>query len=362
MTYEELKSKTRTILTQVRQPLAVYALQTEGLTVEVPSRGCRPPDFVAESGQAWVINDPLLLLRTLYAQCDPDLKSSFASLLLGELSPENAEVVAHAVVDSGGFDTLQHRLFNLDHLSPEVQLGLWSALDQKLAMESHVFTDSDLSKLTTLQRFVLDQLTPAVALKVGGMTVLGLTPRAELARKLRPSVERVGNRISRVLYLRLRKELLEVANPEINADKEILISRMETLGFRADIMTALHEVERKLRAAATALDFKGCMDLLRTIYEEIVEDAGRAMSQATSAQLPNAKRDFQPWNGMLVTTGVLTRDESGLSQKLYNYLSNAGTHRLGSAPEQVRVSKNMVIELGLLIVGRVQAGVQKGSG
>lgn len=42
-------------------------------------------------------------------------------------------------------------------------------------------------------------------------------------------------------------------------------------------------------------------------------------------------------------------------KKLYNHLSNAGTHRLGSAPEQVRVSKNMLIELALLIAGRVQA-------
>ena len=49
--------------------------------------------------------------------------------------------------------------------------------------------------------------------------------------------------------------------------------------------------------------------------------------------------------------------ETALSQKLYNYVSNTGTHTLGSEREQARVVKNMVIELSLLVVGRVQAFV-----
>jgi hypothetical protein len=57
----------------------------------------------------------------------------------------------------------------------------------------------------------------------------------------------------------------------------------------------------------------------------------------------------------LINTDILTADEGELSQKLYNYLSNAGAHRLSSGPEQLRVTKNMVIELGLLVVGRVQS-------
>jgi len=347
---EDLRRKVKVILSQMPQPLVVYALQIQGGTIEVPSRREHPPEFVAESGQARVINDPLLLLRTLYAQCGQDLRSSFASLLLGELSPENAEVVAHAVVDAAGFDTLQYRLFNLD-LPREIQLGIWSALDQKLAMESHLFADSELDKLTMLQSSIQHQLT--APLKAGGMLV-GYASRADLAHTLRPTVERIGNRINRVRYLRLRKDLLEGPNPEINADREVLASRMQHLGFRQEILVALNEVDRKLQFATTSLDFKGCMDLLRTVYEEIVEDAARTVAGATSSPLPASKKDFQPWNQLLVTTNALTEDEAALSQKLYNYLSNAGAHRLGSAPEQVRVSRNMVIELGLLIVGRVQ--------
>jgi hypothetical protein len=70
---------------------------------------------------------------------------------------------------------------------------------------------------------------------------------------------------------------------------------------------------------------------------------------------PAGSGNFQPWNQLLINAGVLTDDEGALSQKLYNFLSNAGAHRLGSALEHVRVAKAMVIELGMLLVGRVQS-------
>ncbi len=71
--------------------------------------------------------------------------------------------------------------------------------------------------------------------------------------------------------------------------------------------------------------------------------------------LPPPKASFAPWRVLLVKTDVLTADEGELFQKLYGYLSDVGTHRLGSAPEHVRLTKNVVIEVCLLLVGRVQA-------
>lgn len=51
----------------------------------------------------------------------------------------------------------------------------------------------------------------------------------------------------------------------------------------------------------------------------------------------------------------MSEKEGEVLQKLYNYVSVAGVHQLGSAPEQVRVAKNTLVEWGLLVVGRVQA-------
>jgi hypothetical protein len=166
----------------------------------------------------------------------------------------------------------------------------------------------------------------------------------------------VGKTIERVRYLRLKKELVEGVNPEVNTDKQALVSRIEELGFRKAIVEALQELDRNLYAAGKPLDFKAAMDLTRTIFEEIVEDAAKEVAGVKKQTLPPpGAKDFQPWKQLLVNADVLTADEGELFQKLYNYLSNAGAHRLGSAPEQVRISKNSVIEFGLLLVERVRA-------
>jgi hypothetical protein len=166
----------------------------------------------------------------------------------------------------------------------------------------------------------------------------------------------VGKTIQSIRYERLKGQLLQGVNPEINTDREVLISRMEQLGFRDDIVQALHDLDLKIMAAGKPLDFKGCIDIIRTIFEEIVEDAARKAAAVTKSTVPSGKvKDFQPWKDLLVTAKVLTAEEADLFQKMYNYLSNVGTHRLGSEQEHVRIAKNTVIEWGLLLVGRVQA-------
>lgn len=47
-------------------------------------------------------------------------------------------------------------------------------------------------------------------------------------------------------------------------------------------------------------------------------------------------------------------EESALLQALYNFLSNQGTHKLGAAPEQLRVAYATVIEWCMLVAGRVK--------
>ena len=69
--------------------------------------------------------------------------------------------------------------------------------------------------------------------------------------------------------MRLRHELLNSENPELNTDRRELLSRLEALGFSNDVTAALEEVDREIRSAATAFDFNHCMDLLRTVFEAI---------------------------------------------------------------------------------------------
>ncbi len=186
------------------------------------------------------------------------------------------------------------------------------------------------------------------------MTII---PLVDVPSQMLELLRTVGKTIQSIRYERLKGQLLQGVNPEINTDREVLISRMHQLGFRGEILGALTEVDRKVLAASTPLDFKGCVGDLRTLFEEIVEDAAKRAANLTNTTPPSGplKSDFKPWKDLLVRTKVLTEEEADLFQKLYNYLSNVGTHRLGSGQEHVRIAKNTVIEFGLLLVGRVQS-------
>lgn len=169
-------------------------------------------------------------------------------------------------------------------------------------------------------------------------------------------IQRVKETVATVRYRRLKDELLQAVNPEINTDREVLVSRLEQFGFRREIVEGLTDVDRRIMAAGTALDFKACVDLLRTIFEEIIEDGAKKAAHVKRVTLPTGQLGpFQPWKDLLVRTDVLTREEGEVFQKMYNYLSVVGTHTLGSHVEHARVAKNVVIELSLLVVGRVQA-------
>jgi hypothetical protein len=98
------------------------------------------------------------------------------------------------------------------------------------------------------------------------------------------------------------------------------------------------------------------MDLLRTIFERIFQESAFKISTRVGRAAPagSSVRNFQPFKQYLVNEKVLNDDESEVVQKLYNYVSNTGTHKLGSDVEQVRVTQNTIIEWALMIVGRMQ--------
>jgi len=331
MTTDELKQKIDIILSQANPPPELCVLYGLRFSTQL----LVDPDFIAEPGKAEITYEPLFLLRVLHSQCNPELQAEFIPHLLARLAPKRAWFTFHAVFAVGHLEPLKAFLGELSWFS----IPVWNILDEVLVVGSHSFKEDDLDWIDQTASVRLEQL--------------GDTRSEDRRGSLRWHATRVKRKIARLRYLRLRTALFEGQNPEINTDAKALVSRLETLGFRREIVEALNELDIKLYAAGKPLDFKGCMDLLRTIYEEMFEDAAKKVFTKRTRPLPHGG-PFQPWRQYLENEVIITRDEGELSQKLYNYLSNAGTHQLGSEPEQVRVSRNMVIELGLMIVGRVQ--------
>ena len=169
-------------------------------------------------------------------------------------------------------------------------------------------------------------------------------------------VVRIHAAIARIRDLRLRAQLLEGRNPELNSDQQAVADRMSQLGFSKPVAAALREVEARLRVASSGFDFKACIDLTRTALEEVMEESSLAIETKYGTPAPSGPKlsHHTPYLQYLTNAGLLLKDEQEALQKLYNLLSNEGAHSLEAAKEQAHVYRAVTVEWLLLITGRVQ--------
>jgi hypothetical protein len=216
------------------------------------------------------------LLRRLYVQSNRLEQRQLVELVASRLDENVARAFTHFAVETGIFSELIERSL-ARALTNRLRTVIWSALTEKMLMESQLFTDSQVERL--LELAIADEPAPDPPLRLQSLvTPLALGGHEEVhqRRALRTSLEGFKQVSRRVQYLRLSKQLLGGHNPEINTDKRELASRMAQLGLRGEIAASLDDLDRKIQAAGSPFDFKGCMDQARTIYEEIVEDAAKA--------------------------------------------------------------------------------------
>jgi hypothetical protein len=356
MDRRDLEGKVDLILSQAPGlPLGsrAYGLYTPGVQKPTQLSALLAGD-VARPGDYELTGEHVTLLLVLNAQ-NPQLKIDLEDVLLNRLNDRNAHVITVTLIALGRLEAL--RLL-LTESAPDFQIRLWTAVETYLSMQPHVFSETDLGLLTVLAEVAQEPLRPLMTPlgKVGAGMLVGVSGALiTYGPDLAQAISGVTSRATLIRYRRLQKELLEGENPEINTDKRDLTIQMGRLGFRSAIADAFGEVDKKLSAAAGPFDFKGCMDLLRTAFEEMMEDAAKQIGNKRPRPLPQGSRlnHFAPWREYLEAENVLTKDQGGMTQQLYNYLSNAGSHQLGAGPKTARLSKNMVIELGLMVVEEV---------
>jgi hypothetical protein len=319
------------------------------------------PAYVWEGSRPTLCIEQVDVLRALNQRCQTaDERTALISSILSprtffffpEQDAQCAQVMAHALIELGAFDRLDEARFAED---PKwTAWGIfWQAVRVKLSFEPGWFPDSGLGPLLeTVARM-------AKLLPKGPPPLPGISwqPVVQEAKHVDARLDAIKSTVSRVSYLRLRNMLQVGYLPEVDADRRLLLSRLQALGFSTELEAAVVEVDRQIHASAKGLDLKRCMELLRTVLERVTERAAEEAAAKKGTPLapsPTGPRRFSECNNKLVSVGLLTTQEAEVNQKLGNYLAVAGSHALTSAPEQVRVCRTTVIEWSLLIAGRLQ--------
>ena len=144
---KELKGKIQLILSEARAETAFYAVRRPGPATLRAAASTGDPPVIEAVGDVELVHEEVRLLKLLAAQCSPSLQGQFAELLLGKSSAENAKVVVHAMIEVGGLLTLLTAFKGTKALDATKRRKMWEALRDKLAHESHRFTEADLTAI-----------------------------------------------------------------------------------------------------------------------------------------------------------------------------------------------------------------------
>jgi hypothetical protein len=299
---------------------------------------------IYRDGPRGVPAEALYLARLLLAQVprDPTSRRALGELLASSVNDEFAGAIAVLMIDT---KTLW--AFDRERSSP---VSFAAFLDGAYARMVYEPESIGTDELFQLQLFI------AIADQRVREAPKDSTGTQHAWRALRAAAKQLTQLIEYFEYLRIRQDILQRDNPQIDSDRVALISRFRSLGFSGPLEGVLEKVDTAFTASADVFDFHGAMGLVRAALEQIVEQSGRrdAIAVPLEDKLGESPARFSRAVSLLTRTQLLTDREASALQAFYNMVSVEGAHAWGTAREQARLSKNMMIEWGLLIVTRVR--------
>jgi hypothetical protein len=322
-----------------------------------------PGTFVALEGEVTLTSEPADLLERLYATANRGDRERFPLELLAVLNERNARVVARTLAATGNLGVLM----NVIGADLRVQ-ELWRGLIHTLRFESSLFRESDLetiesaaARTTAIAHAAAVDQAEQTARSLSGIMSSGPGQGIDRSTYARHAFAEIAVEVravvARVRYLRLASAIRQQQNPAIDADRQVLLSRLQALGFSSALSEASNEIDRRGATASSGFDFKSAIELLRTFFENFCQEACFKVEAKIGKKAPvgPSVNHFADYKQYLRVHGFVGAEEEELLGKLYRFLSNQGSHKLGSAPEQFRVANATVIEWCMLIAGRVSA-------
>lgn len=175
-------------------------------------------------------------------------------------------------------------------------------------------------------------------------------------RACEPLLDIIKNRIFKIKKERLSASLLEGVNFEVNQDQTQLQNIITEFGFNKKLNETISKINEKLYDAEDPFDFKNCIDLIRALLNELCVSIALEIQEKKQIQptLPidsmgTAEQYFRDRR-----VNFLTQSEHDFLAKYNAFISDAGVHALQSEREHARISRNLVIELGLFLVERLK--------
>jgi len=368
--------RVRLVMSQCRADVGLYSFSSPRLSVPQVQTDLDKDSRVEplESLQLYSLaNEQVELLRALYQAQDDEGKNVVSRVCWEGCFYPNCSLQTFAFLLR--YTSFRHSIELLtkkpyDNFLKLAQLTL-SALAQILRFDHTFIESADLEALCDLLAKPISSLRPkgTMVTVAGGRTIHKYSlSETILANNLKP-IDRLATYVceqaNRIQYLRLRKELRESANFEVNQDRERLIGDLSSLGFSEKLTEFLKFAEVEFLKAQGEFSYKTSVDQVRSFFAELLNESAEKVATRRGESLVAAKVDTKypvQVRKYLQETGFFSDQFKTLVEGLYKFMSDEGTHTLGATKDVARIARNIAIEIGLLITKRLQQPTATGTG
>ncbi|MGB8656326.1 MAG: hypothetical protein WCE90_00905 [Candidatus Zixiibacteriota bacterium] len=236
--------------------------------------------------------------------------------------------------------------------------------------EHYLFSDDQLKKIELIVNKLQDCINNASSLekkqqeqgldlsKFLGLPVGQTMPPLPSNSDIRTSkniIELVNSVLVKIRFERTKQELRGVSS-EINQDKEHLIKRYGDLGLDKKLIEAIEGIDIEIEETGSKFEFSKRIGFVRNIYEESLRQFAIKIRNATGVAIPkwtDNKGKMGEAIDYFKHVKFISDKEEKLLTGFSGVISDTGSHSLTSERYEVRIAKNILVEICSYLVDKI---------
>jgi len=178
----------------------------------------------------------------------------------------------------------------------------------------------------------------------------------EIKRFPRQSILKQINQINQIRYDKLVTELTEETNLfQITDDRGKVKEKIKEFGFSPTLNKALNKVEDYYwNTGSDEFDYSSAIKLLRQFHEKLIKEICSKIKEKTNDDYPTDMKTLIANLRKYMKEHLQLKKENKLINGLVDLINNKGPHALTSEKEYFRLTKNMTIEVALLLLSKLE--------
>lgn len=179
-------------------------------------------------------------------------------------------------------------------------------------------------------------------------------PSHDFISKSKDLLQSLRDVLKHIRFERVKQELKGVSS-QINQDRKQLIGKYGDLRFNTELIEALEKIDIETEETGSKFNHSKSISFIRNIYED-------SLRQVTIILRYKTGKRGAKWTGRirwgkaldyLKSIGFITPMEKNMLTGFYGLLSDKGSHRLSSERFEVRIAKNVLVEICYYLVDKI---------